>query len=321
MRPAFSNTPSPGPAAGTAGRGARRPRRRYGIHGGAHERLYTEEMGEGEPSLVFLHGIAGTTRYWTPRIWPLAVDHHLITVDLLGFGKSRKPWTRYSVDRHVRELHETIGDWEAVVLVGHSFGAIVAIAYAAAHPTRVRGLVLMSLPVFENESAARRYFGRRPWPESWVFGNMLFAAVACMATRRLLRRLLPLVLRDIPREVVEDLVAHTWRSFTSTLREGVYRGNVREAVQRLPADLPVACLHGDRDDTAPLSDVLALQRATSGWSLTTLKGVDHHPILRDSARCLRAIRRFVNGRIRPSQAVLPQRLRVQEREAPGDPQR
>ncbi len=260
--------------------------------------LHTEEIGDRGPSLVFLHGIAGTARYWMRRVWPLSVDHRLIAVDLLGFGESPKPWTRYTVDRHVQELHDTIRDKGPVTLVGHSYGAIVAIAYAAAHPAKVCGLVLISLPLFADESTARLHFAARPAPERWVFRNLLFASLTCMATRRLLRRWLPRVLPNMPREVVEDLVAHTWRSFTSTMWEGVYRFDVRAEIERLSTELSVLCVHGEVDDTAPIESVQALQRSLPSWSLTPLPGVDHHPLLRDAERCRRLIRRFVTTQAR-----------------------
>jgi len=263
--------------------------------------LHTEELGEGGPMLVFLHGIAGTTRYWMPRIWPLAADHRIVAVDLLGYGRSPRPWIRYTVDRQIEELHRTIGKRGPVTLVGHSYGAILAVAYAAAHPAQVRRLVLVSLPFFESESAARSHFAGRPSPEGWVFRNLLFAVFACLVTRRLLRRLLPRVLTNMPREVVEDLVAHTWRSFTSTLWEGVYRYDLQPALDQLPPDLPVLCLHGDGDDTAPLAGVLTLRSQRPTWAFSILQGADHHPLLREPALCRAAIRRFVQstGAVKP----------------------
>ena len=242
---------------------------------------------------MFLPGVGGTTRYWTPRVSSLARDHKLVVVDLLGFGRSPKPWTRYTVDRHLRELDATLGHRGPLTLVGHSFGAILAVAYAAAHPDQVHRLVLVSLPFFGSESAARRHFRNSRSVEHWVMRNMLFAALACMASRRVLRRALPRFLPDMPREVVEDLVEHTWRAFTSTVWEGIYRYDLQTAADRLPPDLRVLCLHGEADSTAPLAGVRALRMRYSAWSLSVLGGADHHPLLRDPAWCRAWIRRAV----------------------------
>ncbi len=260
---------------------------------GVRSRLYTVEHGARGPLLVFLPGIGGTTRYWTPRVLPLARDHRLLIVDLLGFGRSPKPWTRYTVDRHLRDLRATLGHRGPFTLAGHSFGAILAVAYAAAHPDQVRQLVLVSLPFFGSESAARSHFRNGHSVERWMMWNLLFASLACVATRRVLRRWLPGLLPDMPREVVEDLVEHTWRSFTSSVWEGIYRYDLQAAADRLPTELGVLCLHGQVDPTAPLGGVRSLRMRYPAWSLSVLGGADHHPLLRDPAWCRAWIRRAV----------------------------
>ena len=249
--------------------------------------LHHEEAGAGEGCIAFLPGIAGTTRYWAPRVAPLGRTHRLLFVDLLGYGRSPKPWTRYTVERHVQELQRVLQSRPPLTLVGHSFGAIVALAFAARHPAQVRGLVLIGLPYFGSEEGALRYFRNSRSADRYVMTNM--AAIACVMTRRVLRWLLPFVLRDMPREVVEDLVLHTWRSYTSSVWDGMYRHDLYGDAARIDPRLPVLCLHGERDTTAPLSGVRRLVAAFPHWGLRVLPGCDHHPLLRDPAWCLQAI--------------------------------
>lgn len=251
--------------------------------------LYSREIGTAGPVMVFLPGVGGTTRYWDGRVVPLARSHRLILVDLLGFGRSPKPWVRYTVERHVSALHGVLGGRGPFCLVGHSFGAIAALAYAARYPAQVAQLVLLSLPCFGNEARALDYFRHGPPPDRWLMTNIGMAAMTCIVTRRIIRPLLPHLLPDMPREVLEDLVQHTWRSFTSTLWEGVYRHDPAADAERLAPGVPVLLLHGDRDPTAPLGPVRALSAGRAGWTLRVLRGADHHPLLRDPAGCVSAI--------------------------------
>ena len=198
--------------------------------------LYTKELGSGGSTLVFLPGLGGTTRYWESRVAPLASEHCLLLIDLLGFGRSPKPWIRYTVERHVAELRRVLEGREDFTLVGHSFGALAAVAYAARYPEQVNGLVLLSLPCFGGLEQAIAYYRRRGGPDRWLMTNVVLAAVTCVVTRRILRRLLPRLLADMPREVAEDLVQHTWLSSTSTLWEGVYRHDVARDADRLPKE-------------------------------------------------------------------------------------
>lgn len=251
--------------------------------------LFHEQLGTGGPTLVFLPGLGGTTRYWQPRVAPLARSHRLILVDPLGFGRSPKPWGPYLVERHVAELHGVLGDAGPVTLVGHSFGAVLAVAYATRYTNQVRRLVLLGLPYFGSEQRALDHFRTFPVPVRWFATNMFLAALGCILTRRLLGKLLPLVIRNMPREVVQDLARHTWRSFTSTLWEGVFRYDLARDADRLPADLPVLCVHGLADRTAPLHGLHRLAQGRPGWQVLLLPGVDHHPLLRNADFCLQLL--------------------------------
>lgn len=257
--------------------------------------LFTRELGHGRRLLAFLPGLANTTRYWESRVAPVAEHNRVLLIDPLGFGRSPKPWTTYSVERHVAEIHRVLHARGPLTLIGHSFGAILSIAYASQHPENVQGLVLIGLPVFHGELEAKRFFRSRPSPERWVLGNMVLASLACLLTRRLFRHVLPGLVTDFPREVTDDLVLHTWRSSTSTLWEAIYRFDVVHAADALPRGLPVMMLHGALDRTAPLTGAQELARRQPTWTLRILDGGDHHPLLRDPAWTLGAIQDFLTA--------------------------
>ena len=257
--------------------------------------LFTRELGRGRRLIAFLPGLANTTRYWESRITPLAGDNRLLLIDPLGFGRSPKPWTTYSVERHVCEVRRVLTGRGPVTLVGHSFGAILAMAYASRYPEDIRGLVLIGLPVFHGEVEAKRFFRSRPSPERWVLGNMLLASLACVLTRRLFRHVIPGLVSDFPREVTDDLVLHTWRSSTSTLWEAIYRFDLLRASDALPQGLPVMLLHGALDKTAPVTGVQEMAARHPEWTLRILDGGDHHPLLRNPAWTLEGIREFLTS--------------------------
>lgn len=247
---------------------------------GGARRLFSARLGDSGPLLVFLPGLSATTRYWQSRVAPLAQAHRLLVVDLLGFGKSPKPWVTYTIARHVSALYGTLAQNGPLTLVGHSFGAVAAVAFAAAHPDKVERLVLIGMPAFAGESQAKAYVRQRRRPDGWLLTNMAIASLTCLLTRRLMRPVLRRLSRDLPPEVVDDLVLHTWRSSTSTLWEGVYRHDVVDDVARLPSDLPMLLLHGDADAAAPLWAIPRVMEAHPRALLRVLRGVDHHPVLR-----------------------------------------
>jgi len=255
--------------------------------------LHHEVHGQRGPTLVFLPGVGGTTRYWASRVASLADGHRLLLIDLLGFGQSPKPWTTDSIERHGAELQRVLADRGPVTLVGHSFGALAAVAYAARHPEQVRALMLLSLPNFGGEEHALVHLRNRPTSDRWLMTNVVLASVACIVTRRLLRHLLPRLAPGMPREILEDYLRHTWRSATSTIREGVYRYDITQDTAALPDPLPVLLLHGEFDATAPLDGVTRLQREHPTWTLRVLPSGDHHLLLRDPEWTMQELRSFL----------------------------
>lgn len=253
------------------------------------ERLYTSETGANGPQVVFLPGLGATTRYWQGHLGALEQTHRILLVDLLGFGQSPKPWTRYTVERHIAALHEVLNGRGPFTLVGHSMGALLALAYAASYPEQVERLVLISVPYFGNKEKALDYFGSQSALNRMLLTNMALAAATCIVTRRVFGRLLPYLRTDLPREVAVDTVKHTWRSFTSSLWEVIYSGSTIQAVEVLGTCIPVFCLHGDQDQVAPLDGVLTLAHKRSNWHVQVLPGVDHHPLFRTQDICLQVI--------------------------------
>jgi len=126
-------------------------------------------------TLVFIPGLSGTTRYWQGRLGVLEKNYRILLVDPLGFGDSPKPWSRYTVDRHVDALYQTLKNEKRFVLIGHSMGTLLSIAYAAHHPEQVERLVLLSIPFFGDAKEARRFFSSQPVPFGWFFSNMVLA--------------------------------------------------------------------------------------------------------------------------------------------------
>jgi pimeloyl-ACP methyl ester carboxylesterase len=105
------------------------------------------------PPLIFLHGFGAALSQWRLNLDPLSQTHTVYALDLLGFGASEKASAAYKVDLWLEQVHDfwqmLIG--QPVVLVGHSLGALVALATAVRHPDMVKGLVLITLPSSRQE--------------------------------------------------------------------------------------------------------------------------------------------------------------------------
>ena len=109
--------------------------------------LHYVERGEGPP-VVLLHGNIVTHADFIANglMDRLARNHRVIAFDRPGFGHSSRPrdrlWTPSAQADLLRAALERLGI-ERPVVVGHSMGAMVAMAMALNHPENVRSLVLI----------------------------------------------------------------------------------------------------------------------------------------------------------------------------------
>jgi pimeloyl-ACP methyl ester carboxylesterase len=113
-------------------------------------RFETTVKGVGEPSFVLLHGLGATRRVFDLLIPYLAKDHKVIAYDQRGHGESEKPDEGYTLDGFADDLDEILRRHgvSRPVLVGHSFGANVALRHAVSR-RNARGLVLIDGGIVE----------------------------------------------------------------------------------------------------------------------------------------------------------------------------
>lgn len=101
---------------------------------------------EGIP-VVYVHGGPGQGSHSFAGIAGPALERtqRMVYLDQRGSGRSEKPWTNaYSVDLMVDDLEQLRRQWAVprMVLIGHSFGTLLAMEYAKAYPQHTAALVL-----------------------------------------------------------------------------------------------------------------------------------------------------------------------------------
>jgi len=126
------------------------------------EGLHIEARGRG-PAVVFTHGFGRTGDTWAAQADALAGDHHVVTWDLRGHGRSAAPAGLYRREDALADLAAVVdaamveGGGPAL-LVGHSLGGYFSLAYTLARPGTVRGLALLSTgPGFRNPESMAKY--------------------------------------------------------------------------------------------------------------------------------------------------------------------
>jgi proline iminopeptidase len=108
--------------------------------------VYYETIGQGRPLMV-LHGGPGAPHgYFLPYLLPLAKHHRLVFMDERGSGRSERltNFKGYTLDNMACDadaVRRALG-LKTVDVMGHSFGGILAQAYAIKYPSTIRRLIL-----------------------------------------------------------------------------------------------------------------------------------------------------------------------------------
>ena len=230
-------------------------------------RLHYQAAGAGPP-LVLVHGFSASSSWWRPNIKELATRHRVYALDLAGFGHSR-PKFHFSLEHAVEHIvlwMDALG-LENAHFCGHSMGGHICIHLAAAHPERVRKLVLAS--------ASGLPFNTPPLPLLW----------------RLLRSAGQSDLRLAPNAVRTTLQAGPLILLSAA--RGVLTDDVREHLTRISA--PTLIVWGEQDLLMPVSVGQALHEAMPGSRFSVLPGAGHHVTAEAAAAFNRLVLDFLSS--------------------------
>ena len=120
--------------------------------------------GESEPlPVVFVHGMAVSASLWEAQLARVARTRRAIALDMRGHGDSAPPedgnYAPASCAADVFAVLDGLG-LDRVAIVGHSFGACIALATAAAAPQRIAQLILADAPGDFTKVPAQMYEAR-----------------------------------------------------------------------------------------------------------------------------------------------------------------
>jgi pimeloyl-ACP methyl ester carboxylesterase len=107
-------------------------------------KIAVDDGGTGR-GIVFLHSLAGHMGQWTAQLEHVRTSRRGVALDLRGHGRSEPPSDgEYRIQSQVPDVDAAVDalGLDRFAVVGHSFGAGVALEYAAARPARVTRLVV-----------------------------------------------------------------------------------------------------------------------------------------------------------------------------------
>ncbi|MGR3548519.1 MAG: alpha/beta fold hydrolase [Roseovarius sp.] len=242
-------------------------------------------MGEG-PDLVLIHGASGNTRDMTFDLAPrLAQDYRVIVFDRPGLGfTARINCTGATITQQAALLQEAAAQLGAdkPIVLGHSYGGAVALAWAVTQPDHIAAMVSLAGPAKPWDAGLSTYYRVLSHP---VLGPLVIPLLTAFVRNSRVENAVQEIFapQEPPADYMDQIGAALTLRRHSLRANALQRANLLHEIealhQRYPEiDMPVEIVHGTADTTVGLSihsEPLAAQ--VKDAHLTVLDGIGHMP--------------------------------------------
>ncbi len=253
-----------------------------------------------QPVCVFLHGWAGSARYWESTAAALTDQFNCLLYDLRGFGRSRLPEKgsdlSYALEEYAEDLAHLLDEFQLpqVWINAHSMGASVAILFAQRYPERVKRLILTCSGIFEYDRPsfeAFHTFGsyvvkfRPPWLQKIPLADRFFMA-------RFLCRPIPAPMRQA---FLTDFILADEPAALGTIYTSVSQ-HMAEIMPQAFSQLamPVLLISGEKDKIIPAPLGKKAADLNPQIQYRVMPQTAHFPMLEDPSSYLSCLQEFIN---------------------------
>lgn len=125
-------------------------------------RLAYVDEGEGDQTIIFIHGLGSYLKSWQKNIEGLKDQYRCIAVDLPGYGKSSKNPHSGMMSFYAEVISNLIDELRLknVSIAGHSMGGQIAMMFAVNYPDKVQKLILAAPAGFEEFNKGQKQWFR-----------------------------------------------------------------------------------------------------------------------------------------------------------------
>jgi pimeloyl-ACP methyl ester carboxylesterase len=263
----------------------------------------TNDFASNRRTLVFIHGVSGSSSAWVAYEKELENDYNMIFFDFRGHGKSvkYKNYNDYAIDKFSDDI-EYLLDYLKVkkcVLISHSFAVFPTLRFIEKNKDKIDGVVFIS-----------SYFALSKM-KSAMFAKMLFRFGILLTD--LTNKTKNLFLKSDNqkklkigkhldysrykgsgdwnvRRTIAD-VSNTSLSVFLYTTLNAYNFDGESVLDKI--DFPVVMIHGEKDTIIPLKYGISMSNKIKTAKLFILKDIDHIVVLNKPKEVLGIIKSFM----------------------------
>lgn len=251
-------------------------------------RIAYQRRGAGSP-LVLLHGGLSDSRGWRVELERFSDEFDVVAWDAPGCGGSSDPPETFRLSEYADCLAEFIAalGLRGPHVLGHSFGAGLALELYHRHPTVPASLVLVGAYAGWAGSLPAEEVPRRP--------QLALQVADLLPSGGFEPASVPGLFSDaMPADRVDELASIMSEARpvgTRVMALAFAEADLREVLGHI--DVPTLLLYDDADERAPLELADALHRAIPTSTLVVLPGLGHECFLESPEACEVEVRRFL----------------------------
>ena len=264
---------------------------------------YFEEKGlyyrkndfkDDRPTLVFIHGVSGSSSAWLPYEKKFENEYNVLTYDIRGHGLSKKypHYEDYEIKNFASDLHDlaTYLNISKFVLISNSFAGLVALEYIKQWRETVAANIFTSPEIYLSEG---------------------FMAKILRPVFKIITSIISLIpFNPKPRGQVDyskHINSTDWdikRNFADMKNTGLHAHfyTLRQSLALVPKqeyflekiNVPTLIIHGEKDTMVPLKNSLRMSREIKNSEFTSIPNIDHNTVHNAVKEMTTAIESFVH---------------------------
>ena len=228
---------------------------------------YGEKNGD---AIVYLHGWGQNIQMMEPIANPFVSSHHLVIIDLPGFGASEEPKEAWTLEDYVDMIHNLLEDLKIdnPNLVGHSFGGKLSLLYSTKYQTK--RIVLLASPYKVKKN-----------PESKKL--------------KLLKKIKKIPVLGGFADIAKKFMGSTdYKNATPRMREILVKHVNTDLTEKLDkVKCPALLIWGTADAAVPYEDAVELEKLIKDAGLVTYDGATHYAYLERLQQTINVLKSFI----------------------------
>ena len=261
-------------------------------HDGLKIYYETHGLAAGQPILFFVHGAGGDVDAWNFVRAPL-VDQGFaaISMDLRGHGYSAHPRQprKYEIKHLVADIISILDQEKIakVILIGHSYGAVIAAHFAIEHIDRLEKLIIIG-----GSHSSPDYLRFRPLK---ALANGIINLAALISPPAVGNWHSPYPKGKFHKDyelygLARTIFYNSWGSYLLSSKQSVNL-DIRHKLSRIKT--PTLLIVGSQDSIFPQHISQQMQEAIPNSRLELIEGANHVVILNHPAETLRLVQNFL----------------------------